>query len=310
MLHLMQWLSRLPYGLLYMISNLLAFLARRVLGYRKKVIRGNLLNSFPNQDQSWISQVEKGYYRHFADITVESIKHFSIAESEAMRRMRHEKTELFQTYYKAGKSVLIAGGHFNNWELYALTAHQNIPHDVMGIYKKLSDPVMDDAMRNSRQRFGLEMVRTVDSQQWMEEHMAGQSPKAIVMGFDQSPSNPAKAWWNTFLSQETAWYYGLEKWAREFNLPVLYGHIKKEKRGFYWTEYELITDDPRSMPEGAILERSLRLLEKDIYDQPEQWLWSHKRWKHQRPAGMELHGQVDVDSQLGYVANSKITINE
>lgn len=297
-LKVLLWLSRLSYAQLHSLSSVLAFLARRVLKYRLNVIRGNLERSFPDQKKEWHRKIEKEYYGHFADITVESIKHFSIDNKLAMSRMRHVNVEVFEPFFKSGRSVLIAGGHLNNWELYAVTANQNVPHDVMAVYKKLSDPVMDEAVRTSRQRFGLEMVRTVDAQSWMKKHALGDSPKAVVMGFDQSPANPKKAWWTQFLNQETAWYYGLEKWAHQYDLPVIYGHIYKDSRGQYTTRYELVCDDPAKLEPGVVLNRCVTLLEQDIRNHPGHWLWSHKRWKHSRPDGMAIQDRVDASSNM------------
>jgi len=289
--------SRLPFGVLHAISGLVARLASDVVGYRRPVIRGNIERSFPERSKAEHRQIERLYYRHFADITLESIKNFSISDADARSRMGHERVEVFEPFFEAGRSVLIAGGHFNNWELYAMTANQNVPHDVMAVYKRLSNKTMDEAVRKSRQRFGLEMVRTVDSQAWMDAHVSGYRPKAVVMGFDQSPADPIKSWWNAFLNQETAWYFGLEKWARMYDLPVIYGHIKKLKRGRYETHYELVTDAPNSLPEGAILQRCIDLLEADIRETPHQWLWSHKRWKHARPESMLLNPRPESDTK-------------
>ncbi len=281
-------LSRLPFSVLHSISSLVAILASRLVGYRRPVIRGNIERSFPELSMADHRRIERDYYRHFADITLESIKNFTISDAGARARMEHRGVEVFEQFKQEGRSVLIAGGHFNNWELYAMTANQSIPHDAMAVYKRLSNPTMDEEVRASRQRFGLEMVRTVDAQAWMDEHAQGLRPKAVVMGFDQSPADPQKSWWNTFLNQETAWYFGLEKWARMYNLPVIYGHLRKVKRGVYLTEYELVTDAPLTLPEGAILQRCIDLLEQDIRETPHQWLWSHKRWKHARPESMPL----------------------
>lgn len=289
--------SRLPFGVLHAISGLVARLASDVVGYRRPVIRGNIERSFPERSKAEHRQIERLYYRHFADITLESIKNFSISDADARSRMGHERVEVFEPFFEAGRSVLIAGGHFNNWELYAMTANQNVPHDVMAVYKRLSNKTMDEAVRKSRQRFGLEMVRTVDSQAWMDAHVSGYRPKAVVMGFDQSPADPIKSWWNAFLHQETAWYFGLEKWARMYDLPVIYGHIKKLKRGRYKTHYELVTDAPNSLPEGAILQRCIDLLEADIRETPHQWLWSHKRWKHARPESMLLNPRPESETK-------------
>ena len=295
MLFFLRLFSRLPYGVLHSLSAVLAVLASRVFGYRRSVIRGNIERSFPNRSAAEHRRIERDYYRHFADITLESIKNFTITDSEARSRMAHVGVEVFERFHADGRSVLIAGGHFNNWELYAMTANQNVPHDVMAVYKRLSNSSMDDEVRASRQRFGLEMVRTVDAQKWMDEHAQGPRPKAVVMGFDQSPADPHKSWWNTFLCQETAWYFGLEKWAREYNMPVVYGHISKTRRGRYVTHYELVTDAPRTLPEGAVVQRCIDLLEKDIIETPHQWLWSHKRWKHTRPVSMPLNARREVD---------------
>ena len=287
-LRFLNWLSRLSYRQLHALASVLAFLAQNVFKYRRKVIRDNIERSFPRQSADWYNRIESEYYLHFADITVESIKHFTIDNDTAMSRMKHVNSEAFKPFFEAGKSVLIAGGHLNNWELYAVTANQNIPHDAMAVYKKLSNPLMDKAVRESRQRFGLEMVRTVDAQAWMLDHANGPRPKAIVMGFDQSPANPRKAWWSEFLNQETAWYYGLEKWVHDYDLPVIYGHIYKDSRGQYTTRYEVVVNGSEGLEKGEVLSRCIALLEEDIRNHPSHWLWSHKRWKHKRPADVSM----------------------
>lgn len=294
---LLRIFSRLPFRALHVISGFVARLASDVVGYRRPVIRGNIERSFPERSKAEHRKIERAYYLHFADITLESIKNFCITDAEAQSRMCHVGVEAFEPFFKAGRSVLIAGGHYNNWELYAMTANQNLPHDVMAVYKRLSDRAMDEAVRDSRQRFGLEMVRTVDAQAWMDAHARGARPKAVVMGFDQSPADPVKSWWNQFLNQETAWYFGLEKWARMYDLPVLYGHIKKLSRGRYETHYELVTDAPNDLPDGAILQRCIDLLEADIRQIPHQWLWSHKRWKHDRPEAMPLNPRPEAEAK-------------
>ena len=283
--------SRLPYGVLYRVSDVLAVVLGRWVGYRKKVVRDGLEQGFPEAGRAGWDRMERGVYRHLADLMVESIKHFTVGERAARERMQYAHCEVFAPYFAAGRHVLIAGGHFNNWELYALTADAAVPHRTMAIYKRLSDPFMNRVMQESRSRWGLTMVPTVESSAWMEREVGRPSPQpwAVVMGFDQSPADPRKAWWTEFLGRETAWYYGLEKYARTYDMPVIYGHIRKIARGMYRTEYELVTDTPRELPEGAVLEACIQRLEADIRAFPEQWLWTHKRWKHRRPADLPLH---------------------
>ena len=125
--------SHLPFAILHAISGCWRGWPSDVAGYRRPVIRGNIERSFPERSEAEHRQIERLYYRHFADITLESIKNFSISDAEAQSRMGHEHVKVFEPFFQAGRSVLVAGGHFNNWELYAMTANQNVPHDVMAV---------------------------------------------------------------------------------------------------------------------------------------------------------------------------------
>jgi KDO2-lipid IV(A) lauroyltransferase len=110
----------------------------------------------------------------------------------------------------------------------------------------------------------------------------GTQAKAIVFGSDQNPANPKRAHWVNFLNQDTGVLFGVERYAKEYNWPVVFVSISKVKRGHYEVEYSLITDSPTEQPHGKITEDFTKRLEQDIINQPQYWLWSHKRWKHKR----------------------------
>ena len=284
-------LSRFPYALLYGASSMISLVVMRGLGYRRNVIQGNLKRSFPERSASELKALEREFGRHFGDLLVEVIKHFTVSEDVVSKRMQYAGTEVLDGLHAAGRHVVIAGGHLNNWELYAVTADRPLRHQVTAIYKRLSDPHMDRVMRQSRERFGLKMIPTIEAKSWGAERLRPEAePKqAVVFGFDQSPADPQKSWWTPFLNQETAWYWGLEQFARQHDMPVVFGHITKVSRGHYACRYELVTEAPRSLPEGDILRRCIDLLEADIVQEPAHWLWTHKRWKHRRPADAPLH---------------------
>ena len=295
---LLRWvllpLSRLPAPMLYALSSALAFLLGRVLGYRRAVVVAQLSRSFPDRSPAEIQRIARQFYRNFADIVIESVRNFTLGEAEVQRRMRFEGTELLEAYHAAGRHVIIAGGHMNNWELYALAADRPLSHQVTAIYKRLSDPVMDRAMRDTRERLGLKMIPTLEAQGWAAQHLtpSARPLQAVVFGFDQSPADPRKSWWTTFLHQETAWYFGLEKLACTYDLPVVYGAIRRTQRGHYVTRYEVLVDRPSQLAEGAVLDICIRRLEREIQERPAEWLWTHKRWKHRRPADLPLHDPV------------------
>jgi KDO2-lipid IV(A) lauroyltransferase len=183
--------------------------------------------------------------------------------------------------HSEGRSAILAGGHYGNWEMWALSAPAHFKHRLMGIYKRLSNAYFDQKMRSTRGKFGLELVSTKETVEWLESNR--ESLFVSVFAIDQSPSDPKKAHWISFLGQETACIFGAEKYAKEFNLAIVFGHLHKVSRGKYAIDYELVTTNPRSYEHGKLTEEMSALLEKDIRREPRYWLWTHKRWKHKRP---------------------------
>ena len=174
------------------------------------------------------------------------------------------------------------GGHHNNWEMFASGVGFYMDHLPIGLYKRLSNDYLNKKMKSTRQRFRLVMVPTTETREAFERTF--DEPNGIVFGIDQRPSRANRCYWTTFLNQDTGVAFGAEKYAREYDRPVIYGVIHKVKRGHYETEFRLITEGPTSEPHGAILEKGTRMLEDDIRQAPEFWLWSHKRWKVKKPA--------------------------
>jgi len=274
-------ISLLPYRALYVLSDFFYLVFYHLIGYRKQVVRGNLKRSFPEKSDAEIHSIEKAFYRHFCDLVLESLKNFSASERDLAARFEHRNTEVLDKLHAEGRSAILAGGHYANWEMWALSAPPHFKHRLMAIYKRLSNPYFDQKMRSTRGKFGLELVSTKETGEWLHRHQ--QELYFSVFAIDQSPSNPKKAHWIEFLGQETACLFGAEKYAKEFNLAVVFGHLRKLSRGKYAIDYELVTTHPGSYAHGKLTEQLSRMLEADIRQEPRYWLWSHKRWKHKRP---------------------------
>ena len=175
----------------------------------------------------------------------------------------------------------MAGGHYNNWEAFGAACGMGLPFKCIALYKPLKNKWFDNKIRESRGRFGLVLCPIQATGKMFEDERSAVTATMFIM--DQSPSNPTRCHWMTFLNQETGVSYGTEKFAKEYNQPVIYGRILKRKRGHYYFESELISENPRNEPEGKIVEELMKKLEEDIINAPEFWLWSHNRWKHKRP---------------------------
>lgn len=274
-------ISYLPYPVLYAFSDGLYFLVYRVIGYRRKVVIQNIANAFPKKSHQEHMQIVDDFYHHFCDLVVESLKVFTISETEVKQRMKLLNPEFSDQFFDKGQSIIIAGGHYNNWELFAVAIDSEIKHQTVALYKTLKNKFFDEKMRTTRSKYGLIMISTKKAK---EEFEKSDGLKAIIFGFDQSPGNSNNCYWGTFLNQDTPMIFGVEKYGKEYDFPVLYLRINKVKRGHYTYEYVEAIEGPRKTGYGEITKRINQLLEQDIIAQPEFYLWSHKRWKHKRPA--------------------------
>jgi len=274
--------SFLPFRVLYLFSDFLFFVLYRLAGYRTKVVRQNLENSFPAKSKAEILVIENKFYQHLCDVIVETFKSFTISEKEILRRMVLENPDLPNGYFDQGRSVLLAGGHYNNWEWIATSMNQQIKHKTFALYTPLSNKFFEQKMQRTRSKFGLGMIPITMTTSYFEENKM--EVTATIFGIDQSPRKPDRCHWMKFLNQDTAVLFGLERYAKTYNYPVLFADIAKIKRGFYGLRFSLITDQPEREPHGYIVEQATHRLEAQIIHRPEFWLWTHKRWKHNRPA--------------------------
>lgn len=280
-------ISKLPFGILYFISDFLYLVLYKFIGYRTKVVRSNLENSFPNLTSSEIKKLEAKFYSHLCDLVVESLKAFSISLDEAKKRMKDRNIEVVNQYYKQGRQVVLVGGHYGNWELFAITIGATTEHKALALYTPLKDKFINDKITKSRSKYGLGMLSIKEIKSTLTE--INSDLYAIIFGADQSPRKTQRAYWMKFLNQETGVQFGTEKFAKEFNAVVIFANIYKVKRGYYELQYDLITEQPKEEEFGYISKTHTQMLEKVIQEQPEFWLWSHKRWKHKRPEDEILH---------------------
>ena len=153
-------LSYLPYKVLYLISDFLYVLLFYIFGYRKKVVVRNLRNSFPDKSKEELDEIMRKFYHHLSDIIIESLAIFTISRKTVHDRMKYIPNETVQRYYEDNRSIIISGGHYNSWELFALAVDDVIPHQSIGIYTALSNRFFDNKMKKSREKYGIEMIST------------------------------------------------------------------------------------------------------------------------------------------------------
>jgi KDO2-lipid IV(A) lauroyltransferase len=255
----------------------------RVFGYRKKVVIQNITNSFPNKSKQEHKQIVSGFYRHFCDLLLEGLKAFTMSEAEVRQRAKPLNLEYIDRFYEKGQNVIIATGHHNNWELLALALNIEIKHQAVVIYRQLKNKFFDEKVKSSRSKFGLILTSTKIA---MRAFQKAEDLSAVTFAFDQSPGKTDGCYWGPFLNQDTPMTFGVEKYAKHLNTPVLFMHINKVKRGYYTYEFSDAIEDPRNTGYGEITRKINALLEQDIIAEPQYYLWTHKKWKHKRPADL------------------------
>lgn len=270
----------MPFRLMYLFSDLIYILIFYVIGYRRKVVYSNLSHSFPDMSKEEIHRMGKKFYHHLCDISLESIKGFSMSPQEIVRRHKILNPELANLFFDRKLSVISVPGHYNNWEWGSLSPGLQLKFPIVGFYKPMSNKRVDAFAKRHRAKFNTKLASIKETALTFTE-LSG-TPQAYIMASDQSPTNLKDCYWFHFLNQDTAWLHGPEKYARKYNWPVIYVDIRKVKRGFYELELVTLTDNPDSLPDGEITRLYVQHLEKSILTEPAYWLWSHKRWKHRR----------------------------
>ncbi|MBX2951011.1 MAG: hypothetical protein KF870_00805 [Leadbetterella sp.] len=274
--------SLLPLGAMYFLSDYLVYpLLYRVLGYRKKVVQENMRKVFPDKTEAERKEIERKFYHYLSDLFMETVKGFSLSYEELEERIIITNSGLLKKLYDAHDGIVLTLGHVGNYEWLAQYLPQAMDMTIAAPYRKFTNPYFDNAFKASRGRGGGVLFHT----QHTREFIRIQKDKYVLALANDQSAPAEKSYWVRFLNQDTSFFEGTEKMARQLNFPVVFVNMLVPERGKYQVTFQLITEDPSKEPLGAILEQHARLLEENIYQAPQYWLWSHKRWKHKKPAG-------------------------
>lgn len=272
-----------PFWLVYLRSDLYCFLVYHVLRYRRKIVRQNLLRSFPDKGEKAIKTIEKHFYRNLCDVVVETAKLLRLKPDELRKRVTFTNPEMIMELYEAHESVFHAFPHSGNWEWFGKLMHTLSPHSNVAVYKKVKDPYLERLMSEIRTGYHIPNEEMIESNHVLQTLFRRRDLfNGVLIVADQTPFGRETDYWNRFLHQETCWFFGLERMASKLNYAVVFVAMKRQGRGRYEVTFHLITDNPKTMEKGEIMEQYSRHIERFINDQPDNWLWSHRRWKHTR----------------------------
>ncbi|MVN74751.1 lauroyl acyltransferase [Hymenobacter sp. HMF4947] len=287
----LQWLllglAHLPLAVLYVVAEGIYGLLAYVVRYRWQVVLENLRQSFPEKSEAEIHAIGRQFYRHFAQVIVEILRLAAISPAELQRRVRFVNPELMTQPFAENRQVLSLGSHRGNWEWILSGAALEFPGRAAGVYKPLNNKFFEHFMRRLRTRLGAEAVPMLSTLRYLLKHKG--EGRTLSLLTDQAAGPEDRPYWTDFLHQDAGFYTSADRLAPQFGCAVLYVGIRRVRRGYYEITFTRLPDGQLATPPGTteaerypITEAFIRQLEADIRATPEQYLWTHRRWKHKR----------------------------
>jgi KDO2-lipid IV(A) lauroyltransferase len=270
-------LSLLPMRGLYVISDGIYAIIYYVLGYRKKLVMDNLRQAFPEKTEAERVRIAKKFYHNFIDSFLEVIKLVSASDAWLHKRFTVDVQALDEVY-ATGKSCQMHLGHTFNWEWGQLVLTALTRYQILVVYMPISNRVLERLFYKLRTRNGNAFLPAPKMKEALVPYLSTQYLLGLVA--DQSPGSMHNAYWIDFLGRPTPFASGPEKGARNGQLPVVFASIEKPRRGHYHATMKIACIDAAALPEGELTRQYVRYLESVIRQQPDMWLWSHRRWKH------------------------------
>lgn len=268
-----------PFWLMYRLADGLYFLMNYVVRYRKSVIDKNLFRCFPEKTDKERKHIRKKFYKRLSDILIESIKGYTLSEKELLKRFTSKGHETTYPNFEENKSIFVLTGHLCNWEWGNAVISQNLKHIPAVLYKPISNPFIEKYVEARRGRFGSKMVSIYHSMRYFL--VKKEKPAAYFLVADQFPTTREKQKMVDFFGKTSAFLHGPENFSKQLKAPVYFIEMKRVKRGYYAMEFFKLADDSSQLPENELTQRYAAHLEATVRRQPEDWMWSHKRWKNE-----------------------------
>ncbi|MEC8599389.1 MAG: lysophospholipid acyltransferase family protein [Bacteroidota bacterium] len=271
-------ISRMPFNILYAFSDITCFFVYRIIRYRRNIVRSNLMIAFPEYEVSKIKEIEKKFYSHFCDIFLEIIKSMGMSKAEMLERFNVQNIGILKFFEKEKRSIFLICGHYSSWE-WMMSLGYHIKHKGYGIYRPIRNRYFDRLINKIRRCHNSEMIPQKKAVEIIKSKELKKELGVYGFASDQSPRPKSSTYWINFLGKKVPAYSGAESLSRDLNIPVVFSKINRIKRGYYNVEFKVISSFPKNTKKSMITNTYTKWLEKQIFEDPSQYLWTHKRFK-------------------------------
>jgi len=274
------WLiSKLPFRLLYGFSDVIYLFVFRIFGYRKSTVKENLRLVFPEKSEKEIATITRKFYHHLCDMIVEAIKSISITKEEMQKRYKFPNVELIKNLEDKQRSVILMCAHYGSWEwIFILQTY--VECKGFAVYKRLGNKYFDKLIKGIRAQYNSHLITTKETISVLKE--SKRNGELTISGFvsDQTPKANKAFHWNEFMGIKVPMHTGAEIIAKKLDMTVVFFSVKRIKRGYYETTFTTIAENPNDYKNYEITDKFFKLVEEQILEAPQYYLWTHKRWKH------------------------------
>ena len=274
-------ISMLPFRLLYLFSDFVYLIVYYLIGYRKRTVRENLALALPNLSNEERLIIEKKSFRHLCDMFLEMIKTMTISNKEISKRFVFTNLEVYKNLEAQQKSIAMMLAHYASYE-WVISMNAYVNFSAFAIYKKIANPYFDKLVRDIRSRFKANLITTKETIPVIIKNNRNKELSIYGFASDQSPRLSSAFHWQKFMGIEVPVHTGAEMLSKKYNMNVIFLKVKKLKRGYYEASFEVLSENVKEVPNYEITDKFLKLVEQQILEAPEYYLWTHKRWKHKR----------------------------
>ena len=271
----------LPFPIIYLISDFIAFFLKKIVRYRIDVVYENIKKTNLGLSDKEISSHVDEFYTHFSDVFFEMIKLDNMNKKQISEKFILKNTDLINGYFKKNKSVILMASHYGGFE-WCTTLDYFFKHKVVAIYTPLKDKILNSIVYKSRSKHGIKLVQRTGSINEIINIEKSKGNFIYGLAADQSPQIRTINYWTSFFGVETLFFTGSERLAKELRIPVVFGEMKKINRGKYEMEFKLIADDPIKLQDKEITEIYKGMVENQVKNNPSYYFWTHRRFKHNK----------------------------
>uniref|UniRef100_UPI003217D5C5 lysophospholipid acyltransferase family protein n=1 Tax=uncultured Draconibacterium sp. TaxID=1573823 RepID=UPI003217D5C5 len=284
---LLKGISFLPFKIIYALSDLMYYFNKYIFKYRYRVATENLKAAFPEKEETEIIQLRDKFFRRLFDMLIESVKLYRMSGDEMEKRLEYKGLKELEDATGEKKGAIVLAFHYNNWEWCSYT-QAVLKYPILMVYNPPLNKEMGKFLNKSRGKWGGVATPTAKAARVIFDYKRNEKPAVLWLAADQT-GRASSSSWMTFLNREASFFSGPEKIAAKTNYPVFFQYIKRVARGKYKIELSLLAEEPSKMKSNEILRTYVEKMEAIIREEPEHYLWSHRRWKHTRPGNVTLN---------------------